>query len=289
MISMTGYGEASLETKNFSASFHINSINSRFLDVRMNLPRFLSSHEIQFNKQIKEYIKRGKVDVYLNFTRLNRENFVSFDEKILSAFVKQSKALSQKYKLSNDISISDFFQLKGVLNYVDYSLDEVTIEKIGKLLNKALGSLVQMRKKEGQYIANDLKERLNAISVLVEKIKKEEVVLEKKYRTRLLEKAKLFKQEIKFDDNRLLAEIAILMGKSDVSEEITRLLSHIKQFHVFLKEKKPVGKKMDFLSQEMLRETNTIASKINQNSVINYIIDIKNYIEEIREQVQNIE
>lgn len=289
MISMTGYGEASLETKKFSASFHINSINSRFLDVRMNLPRFLGSHEIQFNKQIKEYIKRGKVDVYLNFTRLNRENFVSFDEKILSAFVKQSKALSQKYKLSNDISISDFFQLKGVLNYVDYSLDEETIEKIGKLLNKALGSLVQMRKKEGQYIASDLKERLNAISVLVDKIKKEEVVLEKKYRIRLLEKAKLFKQEIKFDDNRLLAEIAILMGKSDVSEEITRLLSHIKQFHVFLKEKKPVGKKMDFLSQEMLRETNTIASKINQNSVINYIIDIKNYIEEIREQVQNIE
>jgi len=289
MISMTGYGEASLETKEFSASFHINSINSRFLDVRMNLPRFLGPQEIQFTKQIKEYIKRGKVDVYLNFTRLNRDKFVNFDEKILSAFVKQSRALSQKYKLSNDLSISDFFQLKGVLNYVDYSLDEETIEKLGKLLNKALGKLVKMRKKEGQYIANDLKERLNAISLLVGKIKKEEVALEKKYRTRLIEKARLFKQEIEFDDNRLLAEIAILMGKSDVSEEITRLLSHIKQFYVFLKEKKPVGKKMDFLSQEMLRETNTIASKINQNSVINYIIDIKNYIEEIREQVQNIE
>jgi len=287
---MTGFGNAEFSENEISISVDVKSLNSRFLDINLRLHRSLYEFESKINSLVKDYLERGRVTVSMeiNIDAQNFENLI-LNKHRLKQFLKISQEISNEVKEIKSPSIEYFLNNQEIVKKeTKFNKEHIEI-CIEKSLILALQETHKLRKIEGQKLGEDLVDRINVSAGLIENIKNitdsNWVLQVEKYKKRISS----ILDDIKIDEQRMMQEIAILAEKRDISEEITRFKAHSELFASFLNEtNSQVGKKMNFLLQEMGREVNTIGSKTDITQVSHIVVDLKNEIEKIREQVQNI-
>lgn len=289
--SMTGYGKSTLEINSRKYQVEIKSLNHRYLDISIRMPKQLSYLEETIKQQISSKISRGKIDVFISWENNSIEGrTIKINTALAKAYIEELRKLAEEENLSDNIEVNDIARYPDVLIVQENQEDETIKNEIVEVVNKAVNNLVEMKQTEGIKIAEDLQKRLDYIQEEVNKVKEFSTGLINEYIVKLEERIKeLLPNNQEIDKNRLMQEIVIYADKCSIEEEVTRLNSHIGQFKEFLKSDEAVGKKLDFIIQEMNRETNTIGSKSNNLNITNGVIDMKTEIENLREQVQNIE
>ena len=289
--SMTGYGKSTLEINSRKYQVEIKSLNHRYLDISIRMPKQLSYLEEIIKSQISNKISRGKIDVFISWENNSIEGrTIKINTALAKAYIEELRKLAEEENLSDNIEVNDIARYPDVLIVQENQEDETIKNEIIEVVNKAVNNLVEMKQNEGIKIAEDLQKRLDYIQEEVNKVKEFSTGLINEYIVKLEERIKeLLPNNQEIDKNRLMQEIVIYADKCSIEEEVTRLNSHIGQFKEFLKSDETVGKKLDFIIQEMNRETNTIGSKSNNLNITNGVIDMKTEIENLREQVQNIE
>ena len=288
--SMTGYGRAKLSKDDREYQIEIKSVNHRYLDISVRIPKQLSYLEETIKKEIAKKVKRGKIDVFVTFENNSLEGKeIKINTELAKAYIDELKKLAEKENILSDIQVTEISQYPDVLNIQSSQDDEKITEEVLETITIATDNLVQMRETEGNKISEDLLKRLNTINRKLEKIAKLSTGLIEEYVVKLKERINKLNITDVVDEARIAQEIVIYSDKCSIDEELTRLKSHISQFKQLLEEKNPVGKKIDFLIQEMNRETNTIGSKSVKLEITNLVIEIKTELENIREQIQNIE
>lgn len=291
MKSMTGFGRAKLEKNSRIYNVEIKSVNHKYNDISIKLPRSLSYIEEKIKKQISSTVSRGKIDVYITFENYSEEGKeVIVNRELVKEYIKEFQKLSEENNLNMNIPVTEITKLPDVLTLKETSEDEEVIEnEVLECVQEAINNFVSMREKEGNKIKEDLNTRIERVKEKVEEISKYSTGLVEEYVVKLEERIKeILKTDI-VDKSRLAMEVVLYADKCSVEEEITRLRSHIIQFKNMLEETNPIGKKIDFLIQEMNRETNTIGSKSGSLDITNLVINVKTELEDIREQIQNIE
>ena len=288
--SMTGYGKANISKNLREYQVEIKSVNHRYLDVSIKMPRNLSYLEEEIKKIISEKLTRGKVDVFVTFNNNSLEGReIKINTEIARMYIKELKNLADSEGIISDIPVTEISKLPDVLNIQINQDDETIKSELIEVTKQAVNNLVEMRKIEGEKIAQDLQERINDIEEKVKKISSLSTGLIDEYVVKLKMRIKELLEDQQIDEARLAQEVVIYADKCSIQEEVTRLNSHIYQFRELLQSNESVGKKLDFMIQEMNRETNTIGSKANNLEITNEVINIKTQLENIREQVQNIE
>ena len=288
--SMTGYGKESISENLRNYQIEIKSVNHRYLDISVKMPRALSYLEEEIKKLISEKLKRGKVDVFVTFENNSAEGKkIKINTEIAKIYIDELKKLAEQEAISANIEVTEISKYPDVLSIQNTQDEEQIKKEVLKATNTAVERLIQMRQAEGSKIAEDLLKRIQYIKQKIEKISKLSTGLIEEYVVKLENRIKeiLVNQEI--DESRLAQEVVIYADKCSIEEEVTRLDSHILQFEKLINSNEAIGKKLDFIIQEMNRETNTIGSKANNLDITNGVIDIKTELENIREQVQNIE
>ena len=288
--SMTGFGKNNLAINDRNYQVEIRSVNHRYLDINIKMPRQLTYLEEIIKKAISTKVKRGKIDVSISFENNSTEGRnVKINTEIAKMYIEQLRKLAEEENILSDIQVTEITKLPDVLNINIDQDDDAIKQELLESINIATDNLIEMKQTEGNKIAEDLIRRINYIEEKILKISELSTGLIEEYVVKLEERIKeILKTDI-IDKSRIAQEVVIYADKTSIEEEITRLKSHIIQFRNLLKEEEPVGKKIDFLIQEMNRETNTIGSKANNLDIVNGVIDIKTELENIREQIQNIE
>ena len=290
MKSMTGFGRASLESNGKNYIIEIKTVNNKYSDITVKSPKRLSFMEDKIRKQIANRITRGKVEVSVSFFDFsNKSKNVVLNKEIAKEYIKQLREIADENNLSENISVVEIAKLPDILNSIDSDNDEEIAGEALKCLNMALDSLIEMRKAEGENIKQDLLVRIERVQNLVDKIAENSKGIVEEYVSKLEKRVKEILKTDVVDENRIAQEAVIYADKTSIEEELTRLNSHIVQFKELVNENETIGKKLDFIIQEMNRETNTIGSKANNLEITNGVIDIKTELEDIREQIQNIE
>ena len=289
--SMTGFGRSTYENEGREYIVEIKSVNNRFTDINIKMPRNLNYLEEKIRKQILSNISRGKVEVSIqlnNNSDLGKK--INLNTDIAKKYIEELKKLSEETNIIDNINIMDVAKFPDVLNIrIDEEAEEVIEKELFTALDSAINSFLDMRQKEGSKIKVDLENRIEVIKQKIEQISSISAGLVDEYIVKLETRIKeLLKTDV-VDQTRLAQEVVIYSDKCSVEEEITRLKSHISQFLNLLNENIAIGKKLDFLIQEMNRETNTIGSKANNLEITNFVVDIKTELENVREQIQNIE
>ena len=288
--SMTGYGRAKLSKDDREYQIEIKSVNHRYLDISVRIPKQLSYLEETMKKEIAKKVKRGKIDVFVTFENNSLEGKeIKINTELAKAYIDELKKLAEKENILSDIQVTEISKYPDVLNIQSSQDDEKITKEVLETITIATDNLVQMRETEGNKISEDLLKRLNTINKKVEEIAKLSTGLIEEYVVKLEERIKEILKNQEIDKTRLAQEVVIYADKCSIEEEVTRLNSHISQFKNLLNSDEAIGKKLDFIIQEMNRETNTIGSKANNLEITNGVIDINTEIENIREQVQNIE
>ncbi len=292
MNSMTGFGKAEVTTKVGRFVVEISSVNSRFLEFTVRLPRQFSLFEYRLRELVGQAVNRGKITIYLGFEESEKApgRFL-LSENILRSYHRQLLALKKSLNLSGEVGVRELLMLPDIVKQDETTVpDEMVWEGVKKATLKALNELVRMRRREGKALAQDMKQRLGVIKALISKIEKESSHVVEKYRQKLSARvSELVDSSIIYDPGRLEQEIAIYAEKSDITEECTRFYSHISQYRRSFQSKEPVGKRLNFILQEMNREINTIASKCAEINVLSTVIAVKEEVEKLREQIQNVE
>lgn len=291
MKSMTGFGRAKLEKNNRIYQVEIKSVNHKYHDIIIKMPRSFNYLEDQMKKKVSTSIARGKVDISISFENYSKEGKqVIINQELVKEYMDQLKQLAKDNNITLDIPVTEITKLPEVLEIKETEEAEDKIQnELFETLQEAIHQFILMREQEGKKIKEDLSLRIDKVEREVEKISKSSTRLVEEYVVKLEERIKeLLKTDI-IDQARLAMEVVLYADKCSVQEELTRLRSHIVQFRDLLEETKPIGKKIDFLIQEMNRETNTIGSKSGSLEITNLVINIKTELEDIREQVQNIE
>lgn len=274
--SMTGYGKESLIIDSREYQVEIKSVNHRYLDISMKLPRTLSYLEEKMKKIIASKVKRGKFDVYVNFINNSTEGKnIKINTEIAKMYIKELKELAENENLISDINVMEIAKLPEVLNIQNTQEDDIIEKELEKVMTNAVDNLIAMRVAEGNKIEKDLIERLDIINEKVKEISELSTGLIQEYVVKLEGRIKELLTDQDIDKNRLAQETVIYADKCSIQEEVTRLDSHIAQFKQILNSNEAMGKKLDFLIQEMNRETNTIGSKANNLEITNAVIDIK--------------
>jgi uncharacterized protein (TIGR00255 family) len=289
--SMTGFGRDSIQNNQSGYVIEIKSVNHRYLDLNIKMPRNLVALEDRIRKYVQKSIARGKVDVFITQNNYCREDIKAYvNNGLADSYFKCLTELKDEYNLKDPISLSLLAKFPDVI-YTDQR--EEDIEAIWSMLSvplkNSIDNLIIMRYNEGDKLADSLKEKCGYIKTMIDSIEEKSPIIVNEYKNKLNERIKELLGTIPVDEARLALEISIFADKASIDEEIVRLNSHIHQFLETIKEDGSIGRKLDFIVQEMNRETNTIASKANDISVINLTLNIKNEIEKIREQIQNIE
>ncbi len=290
--SMTGYGKGESSNDSYRFKVEIKAVNHRYSDISIKIPRHISYLEEKIKKTIKDIISRGKVDVYINLEYINESAIdVKVDIPLAKAYKEALDNLTKELNIDDDIKLGNILNMSEVIKTEKKDLDEDIIwNTLKEALDIALDNIIEMRIAEGTELKNDILLKLDKIESDVKFIEERapEVVLE--YKEKLRERIKnLLDDNISLDEERLCNEIVFFADKSSIDEEIVRLYSHIKQFRAILNEDVSVGRKLDFLIQELNREINTIGSKANDIIIAKYVVNIKSEIEKIREQIQNVE
>ena len=290
MKSMTGFGRASLESNGKNYIIEIKTVNNKYSDITVKSPKRLSFMEDKIRKQIANRITRGKVEVSVSFFDFsNKSKNVVLNKEIAKEYIKQLREIADENNLSENISVVEIAKLPDILNSIDSDNDEEIASEALQCLNMALDSLIEMRKAEGENIKQDLLVRIERVQNLVDKIAENSKGIVEEYVSKLEKRVKEILKNDVVDENRIAQEAVIYADKTSIEEELTRLNSHIVQFKELVNSDGPVGKKLDFMIQEMNRETNTIGSKAGSGEITKAVIDLKVELEDIREQVQNIE
>lgn len=290
MKSMTGFGRASLESNGKNYIIEIKTVNNKYSDITVKSPKRLSFMEDKIRKQIANRITRGKVEVLVSFFDFsNKSKNVVLNKKIAKEYIKQLREIADENNLSENISVVEIAKLPDILNSIDSDNDEEIAGEALQCLNMALDSLIEMRKTEGENIKQDLLVRIERVQNLVDKIAENSKGIVEEYVSKLEKRVKEILKTDVVDENRIAQEAVIYADKTSIEEELTRLNSHIVQFKELVNSDGPVGKKLDFMIQEMNRETNTIGSKAGSGEITKAVIDLKVELEDIREQIQNIE
>lgn len=288
--SMTGYGKSQLSKESREYYIEIKSVNHRYLDINVKLPRIISYLEEEIKKYIGSKIQRGKVDIYITFEDSNiKSKDIKINKEIAKLYIQELKELANEENILSNIEVVEISKFPDVLTIKYDEEDEQIKEEMIETLDNALNSLIVMRAIEGNKIEQDLINRLSIIEDKTKQISLLSTGLIQEYVVKLGERIKQLLKSEQIEDSRLAQEVVIYADKCSIEEEVTRLNSHIYQFRNLLYSDEAIGKKLDFLIQEMNREINTIGSKANSLNITNEVINIKTELENIREQVQNIE
>ncbi len=291
--SMTGYGHGEAVSSGIRVDVDLSSVNRKQFDFRLNLPRPLQFLESLLMEVVHESISRGQVNGSVNVTvsEHKRQQGAKVDGFLARAFVKELRKIGAELGLADNLGTSLLTQLPEVVQY-HYVEEDVTLIRpvCEKALRLALAALVAMREREGAAIVKDLAERIRKLTAMRQRIAKLAPTVGPRYRKNVLDRLKRAGIAVDVRDNAILKEIALMAERADISEEITRLESHLKQANKLLAQsREPVGRSLDFLAQEMFREINTIGSKANDLAISRLVIHFKTELERFREQVQNVE
>lgn len=288
---MTGFGRCEITEGTKKMTVEMKSVNHRYFDLNVKMPKKLNFFESAIRNLLKEYIQRGKVDVFITYEDSAENNFsLKYNRELAGEYLKYLKEMSQEFGLEDDIRVSTLSRYPEVLSMEEQQADE---DELWSLLEKALrgacAQFVRAREKEGENLKKDLLEKLDAMleSVAYIAVRSPQIIGE--YRQKLEEKVKELLADVHLEESRIATEVTIFADKICVDEEIVRLRSHVEQTKQTLESGGAVGRKLDFIAQEMNREANTILSKANDLQVSNRAIDLKTEIEKVREQIQNIE
>ncbi len=289
--SMTGYGRSKLQLDGKEYTIEIKSVNHRFIDVNVKIPRGISYLEDKIKKLVINSISRGKIDVTITYSNIGTSTEIAnINEELASKYIKQLKKIASDNNLSTEISVSDILRLPDILISANQNVDEDKIWEIfEEKINEAIFTFDNMRTIEGKKLSEDILSRINIITNYLNEISEKSTGLVDKYIVKLKTRLQEIMKDDIIDQNRLAQEAVIYSDKCSIEEEITRLNSHIVQFKNMINEADSRGKKIDFLLQEMNREINTIGSKANCLEITKMVVEIKTELENIREQIQNIE
>ena len=289
MKSMTGYGRSKQLIDGYEINAEVKSVNHRYFDCSIKLPKYYSFLEDKIREIAKKYIARGKIEIYLYIRKKDEdEKEISVNKALCDNYVSVLSKIKEDYGIKEEITLSTLARFPDIFEVENKEIDEEKISGIVQtVLEAALLDLVKMREREGARIKADLDARLAEISKLTEAVETRYPQIIKDYENRLIDKLKALLNNV--DEQRIITEAAIFADKITTSEETVRLKSHVKEFGALMEMDGAVGKKLDFIVQEMNRESNTIGSKANDLETSKMVVALKSEVENIREQVQNIE
>ena len=291
MRSMTGYGHGETDHNGTKFTVELNSVNRKQSDIVINLPRDLVALEPQIRQTINENISRGRTNVVVSYHNgSNNPGKLALDVELARSYHEAMRALQKELDAPGEITIGAILQAPGVMRVPEESFDSgATWPAIERALKSALGELIKMREREGKHLAKDLIRRLKAMRKQIKEVRSLHPDVVKKYRAALLERIEKAGLPIGTDDERLLKEVSFFADRSDVSEELTRVESHLAQFAHHLRRHEPVGRTLEFITQEIFRELNTLGAKANDAGISQRVVACKAELEKIREQIQNLE
>lgn len=291
IYSMTGYGRYELEANERKILIEISSVNHRYLDLNIRMPRILMHFEEGIRKIVKEKITRGKIELAVTMQSAAKEDLeVVLNETLGEAYLSGLRTLGAKFGLEDDLKLSALMNVNDLVSIQKQTVHQEAIEEqLEKALTGAIEAFLLMRQKEGEVLKKDILMKCEALKEMIHEVevRSPEVVVQ--YRNRLVARLEKLFDEAPIDENRIATEIALFADKCAIDEEVTRLKSHIIQLGEILQEGGVVGRKLDFLMQEMNREANTIGSKANDYDITKIVVLLKTEIEKVREQVQNVE
>ncbi|MBE5734591.1 MAG: YicC family protein [Clostridiales bacterium] len=289
MRSMTGYGRADYSCDGINLTVEIKTVNNRNFDLNCKIPKAFIAFEDLIRKTVQTYVVRGRIDLFLTFSD-TREKQTDLDVNLDKAmgYYNASKLISQKLALDNDVTVSMIMRSPDVVTDNSVMNVEEFAEVLKETVKEACEKLNQMRNIEGEKLVADMLGRMDKIKDLADKVKQRAPMVANEYKEKLKTRIQEFLKDVKYDETRLLNEVAFYTDRVNIDEELTRLNSHVSQFREIVGANGS-GKKLDFLMQEFNRETNTICSKSNDIQVTRYALELKNEIEKVREQVQNLE
>ena len=288
--SMTGYGKSSLSINSREYMVEIKTVNHKYIDTSIKIPRVISYLEEDIRRLVASKIKRGKIDISISFENYSEDgNDIRINTELAKMYIDNLRKLAEEENISANIEVTEITRLPDVLT-IKSNLDEnqIKIELIQTVEN-AINQLIEMRQSEGEKISRDILTKIAQIEAKKQEIFSLSTGLIDEYVVKLETRIKELLKTEEIDKSRLMQEVVIYADKCSVEEEITRLTSHIEQLRNLINADEPSGKKMDFIIQEMNRETNTIGSKANNLEITNRVVDIKTILEDVREQIQNIE
>ncbi len=288
--SMTGFGRYIRVDDDFRITVEIKSVNHRYLDLNIKLPRLLSFCEVDIRKLLSSRINRGKVDVFVTFERTGGDEDIIYHPGVAKKYYECLKDMQREFSLDGSINIGLLARMPDVFTEGDAVLDEDHIkENLLSATSEALDEFVKSRQDEGDRLVSDLLDKLDRMEQLVKKLKERSPLVIEEYKSRILEKTRELIEDQKLDESRVLGEVVIYADKICIDEEMVRLSSHLSECRATLTGSQDVGRKMDFLAQELNRESNTILSKSTNVEIADIGIELKTLIEKIREQIQNLE
>ena len=292
MKSMTGFGRGAAAGENFSVGVDLKTVNNRFLDIHLRLGSELSAIEAQVKRRISTRLSRGRVDANITLERTGEVAY-ELNRPLISGYISALRAMQQEFEIAGEPDINVLARLPGAMQPVRDGLDERMIAGVEQAIDEALAELEQMREREGEALAVEMHSRLDEISLQVPIIEAAAGALVDNYRARLQKRiGELLARDaqgVEVDQGRLAQEVSYLADRSDISEEIARLKSHLVQFREALDGEGETGKRLDFLLQELNREANTVLSKSTDLLIKDAALAIKGAVEKLREQVQNVE
>lgn len=292
VMSMTGYGIETFHLDDLTITVEIRTINSRYLDFKANIPRSLYDLEIEMKKTIQTYIERGRVELYISVSGSTlEERSLHVDWELMDEYIQQIEAIKARYQLAGDIPLSVITTMDELLSIKEEKqanddLHNFILSSIKSVMKK----VVSTRTSEGAFLMKDIKDRLSFIADKVIQIDKRKEIVYDEYSKRIKERIEShLTDEIAFDESQLMQEVALLAEKSDITEEITRLYSHLEHMKQVMTQSVSIGRKLDFIIQEIHREANTVGAKSVDPTISEWIVQIKSELEKMKEQVQNIQ
>ncbi len=288
---MTGYGKSENVIEGHYFKIEIKSVNHRYLDITVRMPRQFQYMEDKFKNMISEKITRGKIEIFVNYECYSDGNYEVYVDRNLAKIYKDAyDAISDYLKIENDLTVSGIVKTGDVIRLKSIGKDEEKLQNIAcSVLDDAINKILNMKSEEGMKLAGDIADKNNEIKRNLNEVEKIAPVVPVEYKERILKRLEEFTQSDILDESRIITEVALYADKCSIDEEIVRLKSHIEQLNMFLKSKVSIGKKMDFLVQEMNREINTMGAKANNLNITKHVVEMKSELEKIREQLQNIE
>jgi uncharacterized protein (TIGR00255 family) len=290
-VSMTGFGRASAEIEGIKFTVEVKTLNHRYLDINIRLPRNVSFLEEEIRNMVKTNLTRGRVDVYVSSSIQGGDvTHVELNKSLADSYLACFEELAKTYHLDKNLSISLLAGISDIFIPVEKEQDEEQVRTLLlKATNEAIDAVKEMRRSEGNKMSEDIRKRAELISSMLKAIEERAPMVIDEYRNKLRNRISDLLHSTDLDENRFNAEVLYYAERSNITEEIVRLQSHLEQLKKILDQEDSIGRKLDFLVQEMNREANTIGSKAGDLTIVNLVVDMKSEIEKIREQVQNIE
>ncbi len=291
VFSMTGYGRSEKESEQQKVLIEMKAVNHRYCDVVLKIPKKMAMFEDRMKKMVKAKINRGRVEIYMNFEEQRGEDFVvSPNYAVLDQYKAALEDIKGKYNISRDFDLNLLTRFQDVFSIEYKEIDEEAIwALVESAVNEALNSLVEMRQIEGNKLLEDINGRILTIKSIIKKLEERSPEIVVLHKAKMKDRISELLEDIELDEAKLAQEVAYFADKTSITEELVRLDSHLDQLANIFNEEKSIGRKLDFLLQEINREINTIGSKSPDVDISNYVIELKSEFEKIREQIQNIE